>query len=73
MGKRTECFEAVDASVFSSDMLHTDLAEFKEYLGRWNKAVQEHEESLTEEEKEIDQLRHENKWLKKDLKSYRGW
>ena len=34
--------EEIDASVFSSDVLHNenDLAEFQEYLDRWNREVE---------------------------------
>lgn len=37
--------ESIDASVFSSDMLFDDerRAMLNEYLGRWNRAIQEHE------------------------------
>ena len=44
-----EACESVDASVFSGDLLYTGLAEFKEYLGRWNRAVAEHERIEAEE------------------------
>lgn len=40
-----EACEAIDAAVFSGDILYTDLEEFKKYLERWNRAVKEHEES----------------------------
>lgn len=37
--------ESVDASVFSSDMLFDDerRAELKEYIGRWTRAIKQHE------------------------------
>jgi len=36
--------EHIDAGIFSGDMLSTcDLAEFKNYLRRWQKAVEEKE------------------------------
>jgi hypothetical protein len=37
--------EELDASVFSSDMMFNPerYAMFKEYLGRWNRAVEEHD------------------------------
>jgi len=44
-----EACESVDASVFSGDLLYTSLAEFKEYLGRWNRAVAEYERLEVEE------------------------
>lgn len=39
--------EALDASVFSSDMMFDPeaYAMFKEYLGRWNRAVEEHDKA----------------------------
>ncbi len=41
---RRDC-ENIDASVFSSDLLYSDeqLALFKEYIGRWNRAIAEYE------------------------------
>jgi len=37
--------EGVDAAVFTGDALHTDLAALKEYVGRWQRAIEEHEKS----------------------------
>ena len=42
--------EEMDAAVFSGDMLFTHLAEFKEYLARWQRAVEEHETLFKDEE-----------------------
>jgi hypothetical protein len=44
--------ESVDAAVFSSDMLFDaeHRAMLKDYLGRWTRAVQEHEGSVTSEQ-----------------------
>ncbi len=41
----TQALEAIDAAIFSGDTLYVDadLAELKSYLGRWNRAVAEHE------------------------------
>ena len=43
--------ESVDASVFSSDMMFDPerFAMFKEYLGRWNRAVEDHDKGEAEE------------------------
>lgn len=35
--------DAVDASVFSGEMLYTNLDEFKSYVERWQRAIAEHE------------------------------
>lgn len=45
-GQKNAC-EAVDASVFSGDILYDkdSLHAFKEYVGRWNRAIQEQEEN----------------------------
>jgi hypothetical protein len=39
--------EELDATVFSSDMMYDpeQYAMFKEYLGRWNRAVEEHDKA----------------------------
>lgn len=38
-----EELDNIDAAVFSGELLYTDLEKFKHYLGRWNRAVIEHE------------------------------
>jgi hypothetical protein len=43
--------EEVDACVFSGDIL-ASLNGFKEYLGRWNRAVAERERTNAEEKQE---------------------
>jgi hypothetical protein len=50
MGPRQhEDFDAVDACIFSGDVLWTDLAGVKKWLDRWNRAVAKHEEALAAE------------------------
>lgn len=38
--------EQIDAAVFSGDSLYygTNLEELKDYIGRWTRAIKEHEE-----------------------------
>ncbi len=43
-----EDMDALDASVFSGELLITHLEEFKEYLARWQRAVEEQEHSNKE-------------------------
>lgn len=38
--------DAVDASVFSGEMLYTNLDEFKSYVERWQRAIAEHEAAV---------------------------
>ena len=38
--------DAVDASVFSGEMLYTNLDEFKSYGERWQRAIVEHEAAV---------------------------
>lgn len=42
--------EAIDASVFSSDMLFDDERReiLKEYIARWSRAIQSHENAAQE-------------------------
>ena len=54
--------EAVDASIFSGDILYASLDQFKVYLARWNRAVVEHEAAMasgdpveTDEDRQRDQ------------------
>ena len=42
--------DSLDASVFSGELLLTHLEEFKGYLARWQKAVEEHEKAQQEGE-----------------------
>ncbi len=44
-----EEMDALDACVFSGELLYVNLASFKEYLARWNRAVEAHEKSEKEE------------------------
>lgn len=44
-----EACESVDSCIFSGDILNTSLSEFKDYLGRWNRAVIEFERFRDEE------------------------
>jgi len=47
-----EVCEWIDAGIFSGDLLYVcDLPEFKEYLGRWQRAVDEHEKHAENEAK----------------------
>lgn len=46
----SDLLDSVDASVFSGELLFTNLTEFEDYLERWLRAVKEHKE-LCEEEK----------------------
>lgn len=36
-----EACEAVDAAIFSGDMLETAIDEFEEYVERWQRAIRE--------------------------------
>jgi len=42
--------DALDACVFSGDLLYVNLTSFKEYLARWNRAVEAHKKAEKEEE-----------------------
>ena len=44
-----EACESVDAAIFIGDLLYTGLNEFKEYLGRWNRAVANYEKIQSDE------------------------
>ena len=48
--------EGVDAAVFTGDVLYDDdsRAELKEYIGRWTRAIAEHERSEPEPTPEDD-------------------
>ena len=56
MSPREQAYDAVDATVFSSDMLYQpdELALFKTYLSGWNRAVKEHEEGVRAQPPEAD-------------------
>jgi hypothetical protein len=43
MSDREELMDELDAGVFSGDLLFTDLEAFKEYVARWQRAIDEHE------------------------------
>lgn len=47
-----EACESVDACIFSGDLLYDSLEELKEYLRRWNLAVEEHARQMLEEQAE---------------------
>ena len=49
MTDREELMDDLDAGVFSGDLLETDLEVFKGYVARWQRAIDEHEESIVEE------------------------
>ena len=42
----SEDLDSIDASVFSGELLIYNLEEFKEYVERWSRAIQEHEKFL---------------------------
>lgn len=44
-----EALESIDAAVFSGELLYTDLVELERYLGRWNRAVEEHRKAEAED------------------------
>jgi hypothetical protein len=44
-----EEMDALDACIFSGDILFVNMSSFKEYLARWNRAVEEHEKMEKEE------------------------
>jgi hypothetical protein len=44
----SEQLDAIDASVYSGELLITHLDEFEEYLQRWQRAVDEQRELLKE-------------------------
>ena len=48
--------EEIDAALFSGDFLHTDAdrEELKQYLGRWQRAVEEHERLYPNGSPELD-------------------
>jgi hypothetical protein len=48
----SEQLDALDASVFSGEILYTNLEEFKEYLARWQRAVESHETAQKEAQDE---------------------
>lgn len=41
--------DSLDASVFSGEILFTNLDEFQYYITRWQKAIDEHKEGDDEE------------------------
>ena len=43
MTDREELMDDLDAGVFSGDLLETDLEVFKDYVARWQRAIDEHE------------------------------
>jgi hypothetical protein len=78
--------EGLDASVFSSDMMydHERYSMFKEYLSRWNRAVEEHDKAemtantppaqpqrkpLTDEQKQ-EMIKKSELW---DMHIHMGW
>jgi hypothetical protein len=48
MADGNEEMYALDACVFSGDLLHYNLYKFKKYLERWQRAVKDHEEFMEE-------------------------
>jgi hypothetical protein len=46
MSAREELMDELDAGVFSGDLLFTDLEAFKEYVARWQRAINNHEKCL---------------------------
>ena len=52
MSRYFDLLDSVDAAVFSGEILHTDLPEFKEHVQRWSRAIKEQEEINKQEEEE---------------------
>jgi len=44
----SEELDTVDASIFSGEMLETNLEELKDYVGRWQRAIDAHEKAMEE-------------------------
>jgi hypothetical protein len=42
MSEREELMDDLDCAVFSGDLLFTDFDAFKEYVARWQRAIDEH-------------------------------
>ena len=43
--------DTLDASIFSGELLMTNLDELKDYVGRWQRAIISHEKAMEEDEK----------------------
>ena len=41
--------DSIDASVFSGEMLLVNFEEFKYYVSRWQRAIDEHEEAMEQD------------------------
>lgn len=46
-----EILDSLDAEIFSGDALYTNIKDIKEYIERWNKAINAHESLEGQEEK----------------------
>lgn len=42
--------DTLDASIFSGELLETNLDELKEYMGRWQRAIDAHEKAMEEDD-----------------------
>lgn len=42
----SEQLDDLDASIFTGELLYTNLEEFEEYLIRWMRAVEEHKRGM---------------------------
>ena len=54
MSRYLDFLENVDASVFSGELLETNLEEFREYVARWNRAI-ESQDKLNKERKDEEE------------------
>ena len=63
--------ESIDASVFSSDMLFSPVRRelLKDYIGRWTRAIEEHERAPADNEPED---REDDSWCGDDMMGASG-
>ena len=71
MSHMEEACESIDASVFSSDMLFDDERRemLKNYIGRWSRAIEEHERTPLIGDDEPD---HDDMWGGDDMMGASG-
>jgi len=76
MSHMEDACESIDASVFSSDMLFDDERRniLKDYIGRWTRAIEAHEDSGRAEElaRQDDDNDDDDSWAGDDMMGASG-